>query len=81
MTHKSCYGTIFPPNLIRSKMNRRVSGKVFAYETRLPGGIGDADRETFVDPDEWDACLACEEFEHCYRLCLAKLVFDHAVGR
>ena len=81
MTNKSCYGTMFPPDLIRPQMNRHVSGKVFAYENRLPGGIGDAHRETFVNRDEWDDCVACEEFEHCYRLSLAKLAFDHAVGR
>lgn len=44
MTHKSRYGTMFPSNLIRPKMNRRVSGKVFAYENELAGGIGDARR-------------------------------------
>ena len=49
---------MLPADIDRRKMDRRVSGKVFAFENRLPRGIGDADRETFVDRDKWDDRLA-----------------------
>ncbi|QDU57498.1 hypothetical protein [Aeoliella mucimassa] len=80
MSHKSCYGQMFPSDMDNPPADRRVSGKVFAYESQPPIGICAAKRETFVDQQEWDDCLACEEFDHCYRLCLAKLEFDQAVG-
>jgi len=81
MNHKSCYGAMFPADMVRPKTSRRVDGKVFGYKQTLAGGITIATQETYFNGEQWDDCLACPEFENCYRLCLAKLTFDHAVGR
>ena len=57
MTRKSCYGTMFPPDFVRPKVNRHVSVKALVYENRLPGGVGDARRESSANRDEWEDAL------------------------
>jgi hypothetical protein len=72
---------MFPSDMVQPQTSCRVDGKVFGYRETLAGGMMIATQETYLNRDAWDDCLACEEFDHCYRLCLAKLSFDHAVGR
>ena len=81
MTHQECYGGMVPGPLVEPVMSHRIDGKVFAYKQTRPGGIGIPNRETFVAQEAWDDCIHCDEFEHCYKLCMAKLCFDHAIGR
>lgn len=72
---------MFPPDMVRPATSRRIDGKVFSDKQTLAGGITIATQETYLNREEWDNCLACEEFDGCYQLCLAKLAFDHAVRR
>ena len=44
------------------------------------GGLLITDKHVHVDIKEWDDCRRCEEFEHCYKLCLGKLALATAVA-
>jgi hypothetical protein len=39
-----------------------------------------SDRQIEVNQAEWDDCLRCPEFDHCYKLCLAKLNLEAAIA-
>lgn len=67
MTHKDCYGSMFPSVLIHFSMDQNVAGKVFGYERPLVGGTCLGNAEIRINEQEWDECLGCEEFEHCYK--------------
>ncbi len=75
-SHKPCYGTMFP----HGQPRYHIDGKVF--KLHQVGSIGVAARSRVVDTDlaEWDDCRACEEFEHCYQLCMAKIALDTIVN-
>jgi hypothetical protein len=76
--HKRCYGTMFPSILV-VEANRVVSGKVFSFEFVQPGMII-SERKTAIKMQEWDDCLECPEFEHCYKLCMAKIALESAIA-
>ena len=44
-------------------------------------GLMRAGRNIQTDIAEWDDCIACPEFEHCYELCMAKLALENAISR
>ena len=75
--HKACYGTMFHDTL-HFTTNKEVKGKVFSFELDSTG-LGRSDRVVKADIAEWDDCLACPEFDHCYKLCLAKLTLEAAI--
>lgn len=77
--HKSCYGTMFHDTL-HSNANEEMKGKVFSFELDTMG-LARSDRSVKADMAEWDDCLACIEFEHCYKLCLAKLTLAAAIAK
>lgn len=77
--HKHCYGTMFPDSL-HFKQDRPMRGKVFSYELDTAGGIFRSNRGADANIDEWDDCIACPEFEHCYKLCLGKLTLQAAIA-
>ena len=70
--HKTCYGTIFP-DVPRFQDSGLSGGKVFGVRITSSGGLAGPARDAELDVDEWDDCQQCEEFESCYKLCLAKL--------
>ena len=74
--HKKCYSTMFPSVLNRTQDD---AGKVFRFQT-TPHGLSAPRREVLVDVAEWDDCMACEEFESCYRLCTAKVKLESALA-
>ena len=76
--HKSCYGTMFH-DALHYKTNKEMKGKVFSFELDTMG-LGRSDRMVNADISEWDDCIACPEFDHCYRLCLAKLTLEAAIA-
>lgn len=76
--HKACYGTMFP-DLIKSGNHGKQRGKVFSVQEVGPHGIGTPHHQVITDLYEWDDCLACPEFEHCYRLCTARFAIKEAV--
>jgi hypothetical protein len=76
--HKRCYGTMFPSTLELD--DKLVRGKVFAYQLLANGGLYRSARRVTHDLTEWDDCLKCPEFEHCYKLCLAQLMLETAIS-
>ncbi len=75
--HKACYGTMFHETL-HFKTNREMNGKVFSFELDSLG-LGRSERVVNADITEWDDCLNCAEFDHCYRFCMAKLTLEGAI--
>ncbi|MDH3663851.1 MAG: hypothetical protein OEU92_28195 [Alphaproteobacteria bacterium] len=76
--HKPCYGTMFHDTL-HFDTNQAMKGKVFSFELDTVG-LARSDRQVKVDIEEWDDCLECPEFAHCYKLCMAKLTLATAVA-
>ncbi len=75
--HKPCYGTIFHDTL-HFQENVAMRGKVFSFELdRI--GLGRSNRQVGADMGQWDDCLGCEEFEHCYKFCIGKLLLQTAI--
>ena len=77
--HKKCYGTMFHEALHFSD-NQKMNGKVFGFELDV-SGLARSGRHINVNLPEWDDCLSCQEFEHCYKLCMAKLALETAIGK
>ncbi len=76
--HKHCYGTMFHDSLHFSR-NDTMQGKVFTFEVDS-AGLAHSKRSIQTDIAEWDDCVACPEFEHCYKLCMAKLSLESAIS-
>lgn len=75
--HKPCYGTMFH-DALHFSANESMKGKVFSF--RLESiGLARSDRNVIADIEEWDDCMDCEEFDHCYRFCIAKLLLQAAI--
>ncbi len=55
-----------------------MKGKVFAFELDRTG-LARSSREIKADIAEWDDCLGCEEFDHCYKFCTAKLLLQDSI--
>lgn len=72
-----CYGRMFP-SIAAMEHNKPVSGNVFGYQVQLPG-IAVTRRGTTVNADAWRQCVACPEFESCYRLSTGRLLMEMAV--
>ena len=76
--HKDCYGTMFHDTL-HFETNQPMKGKVFGFEIRSRG-LARSGRGVEADISEWDDCLACPEFDHCYKLCMAKLTLAATIA-
>jgi hypothetical protein len=76
INHKACYGTMLPD----SEDKDLRSGKAFSLKAVTPAGIVRQHLHTVIDMAQWDDCLACPEFEHCYRLCLARVQLQAAAN-
>lgn len=78
--HKECYGTMFP-DALHFRENQPIKGKVFTYELDSTGGMYSrrSERNYSANIEEWDDCLACHEFEHCYKLCMAKIGLESVI--
>ncbi|MDB4111811.1 hypothetical protein N9571_04575 [Yoonia sp.] len=76
--HKHCYGTMFHDSL-HFEMNDKMQGKVFAFELDT-AGLARSQKSVQTDIAEWDDCVACPEFAHCYKLCMAKLALEAAIS-
>jgi len=77
--HKPCYGTMFHDSLHFSE-NEKMQGKVFSFELDS-AGLARSARIVQSDITQWDDCLACPEFEHCYKFCMAKLALETAISK
>lgn len=76
--HNTCYGTMFP-SVFPVEADRPISGKVFTFELTKAGRMFIADRQVSTDIAEWDNCLACPEFDPCYKLSLGKVMLEAAI--
>ncbi len=76
--HKACYGTMFH-DALHFAVNEEMKGKVFSFEIDSRG-LARSGRLVKTDISEWDDCLACPEFDHCYKLCMAKLTLEAAIS-
>jgi hypothetical protein len=77
--HKPCYGMMFP-SVMTWEANRVARGKVFSFEIVRADGTFVSHRKISVDRQEWDDCLDCPEFEHCYKLCTGRLALESAIA-
>jgi len=75
--HKSCYGTMFH-DVLHFHENEPMNGKVFTFEVEQIG-LARSNRSVKSDISEWDDCLECEEFDHCYKFCMAKLLLQDSI--
>lgn len=78
--HKDCYGTMFP-DAIHFQENKPNFGKVFSFELDGGQGMGGfrSSRAFSANIEEWDDCLKCPEFDHCYKLCMAKMSLQSVI--
>ena len=76
--HKHCYGTMVHDSLHFSA-NDKMQGKVFSFELDN-AGLARSQRSIQADIAEWDDCIACPEFVHCYKLCMANLALEAAIS-
>jgi hypothetical protein len=77
--HKDCYGAMFPETL-HVDADRPIRGKVLAYELLTAGGTFRSDRRVTANVEAWDQCVSCGDFDHCYKLSLARLLLETAIG-
>lgn len=76
--HNDCYGAMFP-DILHLEQDRPVSGRVFSYELARAGSLFRSDRRVSVNQEQWDDCLRCPEFEHCYQLSMGRLTLQTAI--
>jgi hypothetical protein len=78
--HKECYGTMFP-DALHFRVNEPSVGKVFTFELDGTTGMIPARgaRKFSANIEEWDDCLKCPEFEHCYKLCMAQMSLESVI--
>ncbi len=75
---KQCYGKLFPTVIGRSD-NVTAAGEVFSYYITHPGPIV-TNRSVSVDQEAWRQCIACAEYESCYRLSVGRLLLEIALS-
>lgn len=61
------------------EVNKELKGKVFSFEVESIG-LTRSDRKIITKTSERDDCLACPEFDHCYKFCIAKLTLESAIA-
>lgn len=78
MDHRDCYGKMFP-DVLHLHSDTPVPGKVFSVLLERAGGLIRCNRSITANQEEWDECLQCPEFDHCYKFCMAKLTLASAI--
>jgi hypothetical protein len=71
---KDCYGKMFPSVITRPN-NVRMAGEVFSYHVEQPGLMA-THRSVSVNQEAWRRCVACEDYETCYRLSVGRLLLE-----
>jgi deferrochelatase/peroxidase EfeB len=67
------------PSILPLEADKTVSGKVFSFEIVRAGGTFVSYRRVATNMQEWNDCLECPEFEHCYQLCMGRLALEAAI--
>ena len=68
------------PSVLPPQADRLVSGKVFSFEIVRAGGMLVSQRRVATNMQEWNDCLECPEFDHCYKLCTGRLAMEAAIA-
>ena len=68
------------PSILSLLADEPMQGKAFSVLLGRPHGTVVTERRVRVDMEQWDDCLACEEFEHCRKLAQAKLSLESVVS-
>lgn len=71
ISHKKCYGTMLPTG-----SHHDHQGKSLSLNDTTPMGMMPPHRVVHVDMEQWDDCIQCPEFSHCYKLCMAKITVE-----
>ena len=77
--HRACYGEMFP-NFRHAAGAWKTDGKVFHLSVVGPSGMLPPARHVEMDRDAWDECYRCPDFDSCYKLSMARLALQTAVG-
>jgi len=76
MKHKACYGTIFQElSAIDPQSKAHDAAVVDHVESR---GLAPPKHIAVLNMEAWDDCVACAEFETCYKLATARLLVKAA---
>jgi hypothetical protein len=75
---RDCCGKMFP-SVITRPGNMTMAGKVFSHHIKQPG-LMTTDRTVSVDQEAWRQCVACENFETCYRLSAGRQLLEIALS-
>lgn len=62
------------------EINKEIGGKVFSFELNSIG-VGRSDRVVKTGFSEWNDCMACAVFDHCYQFSMARLALETAIAR
>jgi hypothetical protein len=68
------------PDALHFQTDRMIAGKVFSFELDSASGVGRRERKVGANLLEWDDCVQCPEYEHCYRYCMAKMELEAAIA-
>jgi hypothetical protein len=60
--------------------NEKMQGKAFSFGFDS-AGLARTTRSVQLDMVQWDDCLACSEFDHCYKFSMAKLALETAISK
>jgi len=71
---------MFPDDL-HLKHNAPNKGKVFTVCLKTAGGVMplSTNRSIETNVEEGDDCQQCQEFDSCYKLCVAKVTVESAI--
>ena len=75
-SHKPCYANMFRDVL---HIEKSTSGKVLSF-ARASLDLPREDRRVHMYLEEWDDCRECTEFDHCYKISLAKLLLQSTLS-
>ena len=70
--HRDCFARMLP-DIPGDEMLASSAGKAFTWTSKPSGGLAAPDKKIDFDLGAWDECRACEEFDSCYHLSMAKL--------
>lgn len=73
-----CFGTMFP-DVLHLPSDKPVSGKVFTVLLERAGGMLRSNRSIEADEEAWNECVQCEQFDTCYKFCMAKMTLASAI--
>ncbi len=77
-TQPACYGGMFP-DILATPIQTKLVGKVFSIELQR-AGLAYQDKSLIADREQWQHCLQCDAFDHCYKFAMAKLALETSLS-